>query len=204
MNAKSTASAHDASTSESSVFTHADEAWSEVSRLGQGAYRLRLGGSFRSAWMATLCTGLGARRLSIQTAHARRGPDAGWIAELGFVALPGAVDALHLPYVDMARTDVEHAPAPLSLDACSVAATGDHGGSLLLKLETDDELGILGSVLASLATLMLFPVEMHIETRHGRAYDSLWLAGMSGAQPSARAHAALQQMVQRWVHPPPG
>jgi hypothetical protein len=185
--------------SEPTVFTQSDDAWSEASSLGPDAYRLRLGGQFRSAWMATLCTGLSDRRLSIQTAHARRMPEGGWIAELGFVALPGAMNALYVPFVELARAEVNQAPGLLRLDACKVSPTADHGGSLLLELEADDALGILGSLLASLATVMLFPVEMHIETRHGRAHDALWLAGMSGGEPSATAHTALQRMIKRWV-----
>jgi hypothetical protein len=197
---KPTAAAQGAGT-QGSIFFQGDDAWSEVSLVEGRAYRLRLGGSFRSAWMATLCTGLGDRRLSIQTAHARRGPDASWIAELGLLALPGAVDGLHVPYVDLARAAMNHVPTELRLSASSVTPTAAHGGSLRLQIEADDVLGILGSLLASLATVMLFPVEMHIETRDGRAYDTFWLAGMSGAEPSPRAHEAVRRMLQGWVRP---
>jgi hypothetical protein len=65
----------------------------------------------------------------------------------------------------------------------------------MLTLESEDSLGLLGGVLGALASCGLFPVEMHIETREGRAYDSLWLAGAGGARPSRTAFAEAQRLL---------
>lgn len=180
------------------AFTRQGDVWCEVTEIGHQTFRVRLGGSLRPAWLATLCVGLADRRLSIHQAHARRSSDGLWMAELTAIALAGAPDPNIIPYIDLASADVTHTPGSLKLDACTAIESRDHGGTLLLELEADDTLGLLGSILASLATLMLFPIEMHIETRAGRAYDALWLAGMGGNAPSSRAVDALQRMLRTW------
>ena len=63
----------------------------------------------------------------------------------------------------------------------------------MLTLEAADSLGLLGALLGGLAELELFPLELHIETRAGRAYDSLWLAGAAGTPPAAAAGMAAEQ-----------
>ena len=67
----------------------------------------------------------------------------------------------------------------------------------MLTLEAADSLGLLGALLGTLAELGLFPVELHIETRGGRAYDSLWLAAADGTQPPTRTADAAQQLLAR-------
>lgn len=170
-------------------------AWSEVTPLGDGAFRIRIGGAFRPAWMATLCTSLSERRISIDRVHATRARDWSWLAELHVLALAGAHDPMTLPYVALADADVAHVPCPLRLDRYELIESGDHGGTLRLTLEAEDSLGLLGSLLTSLATLLLFPIEMHIETRGGRAHDCLWLGGVGTSGPSGRAEEALRRLL---------
>ena len=169
--------------------------WSEVTPLGDGAFRVRLGGAFRPAWMATLCTSLSERRISIDRVHATRARDWSWLVELHLVALSGAHDPITVPYVALADADVIHEPSPLQLDRYELIESGDHGGTLRLTLEAQDSLGLLGSLLSSLATLLLFPVEMHIETRSGRAHDRLWLGGVGATVPSGKAEEALRRLL---------
>ena len=169
--------------------------WSEVTSLGDGAFRVRLGGAFRPAWMATLCTSLCERRISIDRVHATRARDWSWLAELHVVALAGAHDPMTVPYVALAEADVAHEPSPLKLDRYELIESGDHGGTLRLTLEAQDSLGLLGSLLSSLATFLLFPVELHIETRGGRAHDRLWLGGVGASGPSGRAEDALRRLL---------
>lgn len=169
--------------------------WSEVTPLGDGAYRVRLGGAFRPAWMATLCTSLSERRISIDRVHATRARDWSWLAELHVVALNAAHDPMTIPYVALAEADVAHEIAPLRLDRYELIESADHGGTLRLTLEAQDSLGLLGSLLSSLATLLLFPVELHIETRGGRAHDRLWLGGVGSSAPSGKAAEALRRLL---------
>ena len=174
------------------------ETWSEVTPLGDGAFRVRLGGAFRPAWMATLCTSLCERRISIDRVHATRARDWSWLVELHVVALSGAHDPMTVPYVALADADVVHEPLPLQLDRYELIESGDHGGTLRLTLEADDSLGLLGSLLSSLATLLLFPVEMHIETRSGRAHDEPARAAL----PDSAGGAAQHRRRRRCLTPP--
>ncbi len=111
------------------------------------------------------------------------------------LALNGAHDPMTVPFVALADADVAHGPSPLKLDRYELIESGDHGGTLRLTLEAEDQLGLLGSLLSSLATLLLFPVEMHIETRSGRAHDRLWLGGVGASGPSGKAEEALRRLL---------
>jgi hypothetical protein len=177
--------------------------WSEVTPLGDGAFRVRLGGAFRPAWMATLCMSLSDRLISIDRVHATRARDWSWLVELHVIALAGAHDPTTVPYVALADADVTHEVCPLKLDRYELIESGDHGGTLRLTLEAEDSLGLLGSLLSSLATLLLFPVEMHIETRSGRAHDRLWLGGVGASGPSGRAEEALRRVLAGSLKPAP-
>ncbi len=172
--------------------------FSEVVSLGLGRYRVQLGGSFRPAWVATLCSELAARRISIDEAHARRGSDGVWLAQLQVVALSGAPDVELVPYVELAEMPIARVPSSFAIDAHRLESVPERADALLLSIEAPDSLGLLGSLLASLAALLLFPVEMRIETRGGRAYDRLWLAGIGGSAPSAGAREALLRRLSSW------
>ena len=175
------------------------DAWSELTALAGNRYRLRLGGSFRPAWVGALCTGLSQRQLSIEQAHGRRQPDGTWIAELKLLALAGAIDVHTIPFVELANAELVSNEARLQLVACRAIESRDHGGSLRLALEANDELGLLAMLLASLGTLLLFPVELHIETRLGRAEDTLWLGGVGGSAPTTQSLQALQRLCDTWT-----
>jgi hypothetical protein len=151
--------------------------------------------------MATLCTSLSERRISIDRVHATRARDWSWLAELHVVALAGAHDPMTLPYVVLAGAEVPHAASPLELDRYELVESGDHGGTLRLTIEAEDSLGLLGSLLTSLATLLLFPVEMHIETSAGRAHDRMWLGGVGTSGPSGRAEEALRRLLASSLKP---
>jgi hypothetical protein len=179
------------------------DSWFELTKLGEDAFRLRLGGLLHTAWMVALCNQLAHRRISIDRAHARLTHDV-WIAELRLVGLPGAADPSSLPYFELLESHDAPPAASLALDSYQVVETGDHGGTLMLTIEAEDALGLLGSLLDVLARLSLFPIEVHIETRSGRAYDCLWLAAAGRAPPPAGAKDALQQVLASCARPPAG
>jgi hypothetical protein len=147
-----------------------------VTELASPAFRLRLGGAFQNAWLASLTGRLAERHLSIDHIHARLSGDDIWIAELHLLALRGAPDPSSIHYVELAQHPEAAPTTPFEVDSFRLIESRDYGGTLMLTLEAKDSLGLLGSMLGSLARLGLLPVEMHIETRDGRAYDSLWLA----------------------------
>ena len=179
------------------AFMRHGEAWSEATELLRSSYRVRMGGAFRGAWLASLSRGLAARELSIDHLHARRTGNRLWIAELHLIALPSARDPLHIDYSSL-TTAGEVAPSgAFELDSYRLIESRDYGGTLMLTLEAADSLGLLGSLLGGLAQLNLFPNELHIETRGGRAYDSLWLAGAGGSCPSTTLHRAASDLLSR-------
>jgi hypothetical protein len=169
------------SVSDDHAFTRRGEAWSEVTRLGGNTFRVRLGGPFRGAWLATLSSRLAELHISIDHTHARLSGDELWIAEFHLLALTEAPDLLSVDYIASYR----------------LIESRDYGGSLMLTLEATDSLGLLGSLLLALDDLGLHPLELHIETRAGRAYDSLWLAAASGAPPTPAMQGAAELLLQR-------
>ena len=174
-----------------------DRPWSEVTATGGNCFRIRLEGAFGPAWIASLCAELADRKLSIQRAHAMRTPNQTWVAELTVEALAGADDPLRVPYVELAEAGAPDASDPLLLEHFSVEETEAHGGALKLTIEAADSLGLLGSLLSQLAMLFLFPLEMHIETRGGRAYDSFWLGTVGATSPGRRVRDSLQRVLAR-------
>ncbi len=178
------------------TYVRRSSAWFEVSKLEQTSFRIRMGGLVGSASMARLSRGLARRQISIVSVHAKLDHDDTWIAELHVESLPGGADPRSLVYVELADGDDDPLPSPLPpLVATDMAASPDHGGTLLLTVEAEDNLGLLGSLLAALAELSLFPVEMHIDTRAGRAHDKLWLCDASGESPSPAALEALRRLL---------
>ncbi len=184
-------------TDEGGTFTRRGAAWAEATELPAAGFRLRVGGPFRGAWMASLSRRLAELHISIDHTHARRQGDESWIAELHLIALPDAPNLANLDYIAFAEQAEPAHSERFEVDSYRLLESRDYGGSLMLTLEAADSLGLLGSLLSSLAELDLFPLELHIETRAGRAYDSLWLAGPGGAPPTARAALAADQLLAR-------
>lgn len=171
--------------------------WSEVTETGEGTYRIRLEGAFGPSWIASLCAELADRRISIDRAHAMRTLNQTWVAELNVIALDGADDPLGIPYVELAEAGAPDASDPLALASYAIEETSAHGGTLKLTVEGPDSLGLLGSLLSQLAMLFLFPIEMHIETRDGRAEDSFWLSAVGAASPGPRIRDSLDRVLRR-------
>lgn len=165
-------------------------AWSEVTRLSDGSFRVRLGGSFGQGWLASLCSGLAEQRISIERAHAIRTRNLSWIAEFTAVPLVGAADPDHVPYLALAVTPVELDERPLRLTKFEIERCFD--GTLKLAFQARDTLGLLGALLAKLAGLGLYPVEMHIDTQTDLASDVLWLCTADADSPSEALRDALE------------
>ncbi len=183
------------------TFTRHGEAWSEATELGPDEFRVRLGGVFHGSWMANLSLRLAERELSIDHIHARLTTDDVWLAELHLICMGSATEALDLDYAALALGEEEGAPSSgrLEIESYRLIESRDYGGSLMLTLEARDSLGLLGALLGPLARIGLFPVELHIETRAGRAYDSLWLAAAGGKAPAQEARDAVAELLDRSI-----
>lgn len=169
--------------------------WVEVTALVPRGHRVRLGGFFGPAFMANLCQGLAAQRISIERAHAMRARNGSWLVELHVQTLEGALDPSSLPYIALAESTRTHVDTQLTLDEYELVQSVDHGGTLKLTLEAADALGLLGALLAQIAGLSLFPIEMHIDTRAGRAHDCFWLRAMGEDVPSVASLHALDRVL---------
>jgi hypothetical protein len=185
------------SRTDDSVFTRRGGAWSEATRLSDAAFRLRLGGQFSGAWMASLGTRLAESNISIDHTHARLTGDDIWIAELHLIGLGGAPDLLAVDYIALAEQAEAAQAAPFVVDSYRLIESRDYGGTLMLTFEAKDSLGLLGSLLGAMAEIGLFPCELHIETSAGHAYDSLWLAGSGGSAPALAAREAAELLLSR-------
>jgi hypothetical protein len=187
-----------APTTTSSVQT---PAWSEVTKLPDACFRVRLGGSFGQGWLASLCRGLAVQSISIERAHAMRTRNLSWIAEFTARALPGAPRPESVPYLVLAASPVAPDGQPLSLDRYELEPCYD--GTLKLSFEAQDSLGLLGTLLEKLAALGLYPIEMHIETHARRASDILWLSTATGGAPGDLASEALERVLKQALRLPP-
>jgi hypothetical protein len=175
-------------------------AWSEVTKLSEDSFRVRLGGSFGQGWLASLCRGLAAQNISIERAHAMRTRNLSWIAEFTARSLAGAPLPESVPYLMLAASPVAHEGQPLSLDRYELESCYD--GTLKLSFEAQDALGLLGTLLEKLAALGLYPVEMHIETQTQRALDMLWLSTADGGAPGDLLRAALERVLKQALRSP--
>lgn len=169
-------------------------AWSEVTKLSDDSFRVRLGGSFGPGWLASLCCGLAAQRINIERAHAMRTRNLSWIAEFTAVALPGAPDPDTVHYLSLATSPISPYGKAMRLDSYALETCYD--GTLKLSLEAQDSLGLLGVVLEKLAALGLYPAEMHIETQTARAEDTLWLCTADGGTPSDALRDSLERALE--------
>jgi hypothetical protein len=175
-------------------------AWSEVTKLSEDSFRVRLGGSFGQGWLASLCRGLAAQNISIERAHAMRTRNLSWIAEFTARSLAGAPLPESVPYLMLAASPVAPDGQPLNLDRYELEPCYD--GTLKLSFEAQDALGLLGTLLAKLAALGLYPVEMHIETQTQRALDMLWLSTADGGAPGDILRAALERVLKQALQLP--
>jgi UTP:GlnB (protein PII) uridylyltransferase len=153
-------------------------------------------GWFGPNWLASLCGELARRGISIERAGASRGADGTWTAELELVALPRSEDPLELSYVELTDSDTQQSVHPLQVLRYSLAESGDPSGTLVVSIEATDAVGLVGNFLGQLAMLLLFPVELHVETRGDLAFDS-FVVGAMGERTSARARESLERMLRR-------
>ncbi len=153
-------------------------------------------GWFGPTWLASMCAELGQRGISIERAAARRSRDGTWTAELDLLALTRSEDPLAVPYVELTESSALQSMHPLQLLRYTIAEAGQRGGPLLVTIEALDRVGLLGNFLGQLAMLLLFPVELRVETRGDRAYDS-FVVGALGAGTSLRVRDSLEKLLKR-------
>lgn len=176
-----------------------DEPGFEI-RRADAAFQLKLWGRLRPGWSGSLAEGLSQARVSVVSGFARKLGAMRWLAEFELEAKPGASDPLALDYLELASRPLPSGwRTAIALDGYTLERSPRHGGSLFLELEGHDAVGFLGALLMRFAFLSLFPEEMRVETRDGRAHDRFWLTGIGRSAPSEDASASLDAMLKGLV-----
>lgn len=177
-----------------------DEPGFEIRRADGGQFTLQLWGRLRPGWSGSLAEALSGQRVSLVRGFARKFGAMRWLAEFNLARTEGAADPLGLDYLELAGRPLPSGwRRPIRLDSFKLLPSAKHGGSLLLEVEGDDEVGFLGALLMRLAFLSLFPEELHIDTRDGRVHDRFHLVGIGKSRPSESAGEALETMLQGLV-----
>lgn len=177
-----------------------DESGFEIRRAEEGRFTLQLWGRLRPGWSGGLAEALSAQRVSLVRGFARKFGAMRWLAEFTLERTDGAADPLALDYLELAARPLPSGwRRPIRLESFKLLPSAKHGGSLLLEIHGDDEVGFLGALLMRLAFLSLFPEELHIDTRDGRVRDRFHLVGIGKSRPSDAAAAALETMLRGLV-----
>jgi UTP:GlnB (protein PII) uridylyltransferase len=149
---------------------------------------VHLEGVFTPGWVGSLAAGLAEHGVSIVRGFAEADPFDAWEAELvieraSMGAMPVASDVVRMADRDVRDYSVQR----IELSGGSASRVPDHGGSLLVIVEGQDQIGLLASVLTRLAEVALFPVEIAVSTTGGRAADRLWLRAAGHREPRPEA-----------------
>ncbi len=163
-----------------------------------GEATLRLDGVFMPGFVGSLAAGLAERGVGIARGFAEANAFGEWEAELDLECTSDADWPSPAELVRYADRDVrDHSAARVRLSGGSASRVPDHGGSLLVIVEGEDQLGFLASVLVRLAQVALYPVEIAVSTTAGRAADRFWLRAPGNREPRPDA----LQAVSLALHP---
>jgi UTP:GlnB (protein PII) uridylyltransferase len=120
-----------------------------------------------------------------------------WVAEGRLRVLSSHTRAEDLPYLEWASSPTPRVSVAPALRAYRLEDDADRpGGVLCMVIEADDVLGLLGNLIEAVRALGLWPEELHIDTREGRAHDRFWLTTAQGLGPSQETREALVRWLQ--------
>jgi hypothetical protein len=155
-----------------------------------GMHRLSLEGAFSHPhWLAFLCGGLSAARVSVVSGSAVRPRPLHWE---GHFLVAGPVAGLDVLTMASTRPAVRDATSPV-LSSYSVNRRTD--GQLELRVEAPDSLGFLGRLLSRISLLTLLPSELEIATVGGTITDPFVLGGIGTSPPNEEVLTALRSML---------
>ncbi|HVW30073.1 MAG TPA: hypothetical protein VHC69_32155 [Polyangiaceae bacterium] len=159
---------------------------------------LLLQGVFMSGFVGSLAAGLAERGLSIAKGFAEANAFGEWEAEFELERVTARDWPTVAQLVRYADSDIrEYSAARVELHTGSASRVPDHGGSVLVIVEGEDQLGFLASILGRLAQVALYPVEIAVSTTGGRAADRFWLRAPGHREPRPEA----LQAVSLALHP---
>jgi hypothetical protein len=168
---------------------------SSISPATGNLYELHLHGRISHPhWLVFLLAGLAQSQVSVVAGRAQQtGLD--WDARLmvDFRGTSAEPDSLDYALMAESKPPSSITTAP-KISRYNLARRPD--GSLQLHVQGPDQLGFLGRFLGRLALVMLFPVEIEINTMLGQINDSVVLRGIGGTAPDESARAALETLLR--------
>lgn len=165
------------------------------SRVGpEGLWWVEIAGYLPVGWLGSLSFGVAQAGLSIVRGRARRTERRRWEVQLEIDPRGTTQDPAHIDYLALAAVPRGQAPSPIVIDSYDIQRH-PNGRSLVLDFEGVDQVGFLGSLLDRLTGLLLFPVELEIETIGTRAVDRLCLQALGGRTPSVEAETMLAALL---------
>ncbi len=168
---------------------------SSISRFPTGLHELKIKGEFSHPhWMAFLFAGLSAVQISVVSGRATR-TGSGWDARLMLdfarsETVPESLDAVALALQKPDKTD---GAAP-RISQFRIARRADE--SLEVWVDGPDQIGFLGRVLGRMSLVMLFPIEIEINTISSVIHDRFVFRGIGGVVPSDAAQKSLDSLLQ--------
>jgi hypothetical protein len=165
-----------------------------------GCARLHLSGRLSPGWAGRLALGLARAQVTILRGYACRAGREGWDAYFDLRGLEGAPDLRSIDFGALAAHG-EPGAVPLAIDLERYAIVPMIGGGVQLWVYGRDRLGFLGSLLERLTGLLLFPEEMHVETRGRLVEDRFHIRAAAGRPVSAESLRALETLLRLWVRP---
>lgn len=152
-------------------------------------YTLALNGAFHPEWAASLCAGLGARRISVERGYARQVQRGIWESSFELRPLDPSVELRAIDYAALARAPRDRsAGVRPSLTGFELA---HDGGALVVTLRGRDEVGFLAGLLGIFSFQMLFVHEMEVGTAGGEVRDRFVLRGFAGTAPGPKERSRL-------------
>jgi hypothetical protein len=169
-----------------------------VEHHGPEEATLHLDGVFMPGFVGSLAAGLAERGVSIARGFAEANVFGEWEAELDLMGTRDRAWPTPTELVRYADRDVRDCSTTrVELSSGSASRVPDHGGSLLVIVEGEDQLGFLASVLNRLAQVALYPVEIAVSTTAGRAADRFWLRAPGHREPRPEALQAVSLALHR-------
>lgn len=158
---------------------------------------LTLWGDLGLGWLGRLSNALSRRGISIESVDAIRRADGSWFGALGISIARATVAPTELDYFALCSEgrDETIALREPRLERFQIERTAT--GALELRLNAADAVGFLASVLDRCEFLGLFPERLKVTTSDGMIYDTLWLRGVAGNEPSSEAERALRAQFSR-------